>query len=241
MGARLRQGVLVAAELEPVVAGLRTTLGLAEPFRDPGVAAFGLHNAVCALGDTFLEVVSPTVPDTAAGRHLQRLGGDGGYMLIFQVDDLVAARERAATAGVRTVWQIDLPDMAATHLHPADLGGTLVSLDRPLPAGAWRWGGPQWTGRVGGGAPDPCWAPSSPYPIPIRWHAGGRRSSACPSGAARSSSTADRCASSRAGKGWSSSSCSHPGSATGRRRSAACGSAPAERHRVTSGATSPAR
>ncbi len=153
MGARLRQGVLVAGELEPVVAALRTTLGLAEPFRDPGVAAFGLHNAVCALGDTFLEVVSPTVPDTAAGRHLQRLGGDGGYMLLFQVDDLGAARERATEAGVRTVWQIDLPDIGATHLHPADLGGTIVSLDRPVPAGTWRWGGPLWTGRIGEGAP----------------------------------------------------------------------------------------
>jgi hypothetical protein len=153
MAARLRQAVLVAAELEPVLESLRAELGLGEPFRDPGVAEFGLRNGVCAIGDTFLEVISPAAANTAAARHLERLGGDGGYMLIFQLDDLEAARERAAAAGVRTVWQIDLADMAGTHLHPGDIGGAIVSLDRPVPAGAWRWGGPAWTGHAGEGKP----------------------------------------------------------------------------------------
>ena len=143
----------MAAELEPALERLRGAMTLGEPFRDPGVGEFGLDNAVCALGDTFLEIVSPIADGTAAGRHLRRLGGDGGYMLIFQLDDLAAARERAAALGVRTVWQIDLPDMAGTHLHPGDMGGTIVSLDRPEPAGAWRWGGPDWTARVGQGPP----------------------------------------------------------------------------------------
>ena len=77
---------------------LRSELGLGEPFADPGVGAFGLHNAVYAIGDTFLEVVSPTQPDTTAGRYLDR-HGDGGYMVIFQLADLDAARERAAAMG----------------------------------------------------------------------------------------------------------------------------------------------
>jgi hypothetical protein len=152
VGVRLRQAVLVAAELEPVAARLRAELELAEPFADPGVAEFGLRNAVFAVGDTFLEVVSPQQPGAAARRHLARLGGDGGYMVIFQVDDLEAARERVARLGVRVVWQIDLPDMSATHLHPADMQGAIVSLDRPLPPESWRWGGPGWTGHAGAGA-----------------------------------------------------------------------------------------
>src|SRR5271154_5262324 len=36
---RLRQAVLVAAELEPVATALRGALDLGEPFRDPGVGA----------------------------------------------------------------------------------------------------------------------------------------------------------------------------------------------------------
>lgn len=150
---RLRQAVLVAAELEPVERALRDALGLGEPFRDPGVKEFGLRNAVFALGDCFLEIVSPIQPDTAAGRYLQRHGGDGGYMVLFDLEDLDGARSRAEQAGVRVVWRIDLPDISGTHLHPADMRGAIVSLDRSQPYGTWRWGGPQWTGRTGSGAP----------------------------------------------------------------------------------------
>ena len=142
----------MARDLETVSARLRTELGLGEPYADPGVGAFGLHNAVYAIADTFLEVVSPTQPDTAAGRYLDNRG-DGGYMVIFQLDDLAAARDRAAGLGVRTVWQLDLADISGTHLHPADTRGAIVSLDRADPPGSWRWGGPDWTGRTGTGAP----------------------------------------------------------------------------------------
>ena len=48
---RLRQAVLAAGELEPVAQELRSTLGLQEPFHDPGVGMFGLRNAVFALGE----------------------------------------------------------------------------------------------------------------------------------------------------------------------------------------------
>jgi Glyoxalase-like domain len=149
---RLRQAVLVAHELEPLVAELRDALDLHEPFRDPGVAEFGLVNAVFALGDCFLEVVSPTRPDTAAGRYLERHGGDGGYMVIFDLEELQGARDRADELGVRVVWRIDLPDISGTHLHPGDMRGAIVSIDRSQPYGTWRWGGPDWTGSTGVGA-----------------------------------------------------------------------------------------
>lgn len=152
VGVRLRQAVLVARELEPACERLRAALGLGEPFRDPGVREFGLDNAVYALGDDFLEIVSPIREGTAAGRHLDRRG-EGGYMLLFQLEDLASARQRAAAQGVRTVWSIDLEDIAASHLHPADLGGTIVSIDRPLPPESWRWGGPDWIACAGVGAP----------------------------------------------------------------------------------------
>ncbi len=139
-------------DLEPAYVRLREALGLGEPFRDPGVGLFGLHNVVCALGDDFLEIVSPTQDEAAAERHLARRG-EGGYMVIFQLDDLASARTRAHSLGIRTVWSTDTDDISASHLHPADLGGTIVSIDRPLPPESWRWGGPGWTGQRGEGAP----------------------------------------------------------------------------------------
>jgi hypothetical protein len=151
--ARLRQVAVVARDCGRVAGELRQAFGWAQPFHDPGVARFGLTNAVFAVGDTFLEVVAPAQPDTTAGRYLDRRGGDGGYMAIFQVPDLAAARSRLAGLGVRVVWTADLPDMAATHLHPGDVPGAIVSLDWAAPEQSWRWAGPSWTGGAPGYGP----------------------------------------------------------------------------------------
>jgi hypothetical protein len=145
---RLRQIALVAEKLDPVVSDLCAVLDVGVCFRDPGVAEFGLVNALMPIGDTFLEVVSPKQEGTTAGRLLARRGGDGGYMVILQTDDLPAARRRAEQQGVRIVWEIALPDVATVHLHPRDLGGAIVSLDQPKPPESWRWGGPDWQRHV---------------------------------------------------------------------------------------------
>ena len=149
---RVRQVVLATRELEAVADRLRAGLGLGEPFRDPGVEYFGLRNVVFAFGDTFLEVVSPVREDTAAGRLLDRRGGDSGYMVMFQVDELETARTRAARAGVREVFEVALDDIAEVHLHPADMRGAIVSLSEPRPPRSWRWGGPDWEQRSVPGA-----------------------------------------------------------------------------------------
>ena len=48
------------------------------------------------------------------------------------------------------MWEKSLEDIRAVHLHPKDIGGAIVSVDQPLPAASWRWGGPGW--RVQDGA-----------------------------------------------------------------------------------------
>jgi hypothetical protein len=144
--------VLAARELEPTAARLSDELGLAEPYRDPGVEYFGLENAVFTLGDTFLEIVSPIRDQTSAGRLLDRRGGDTGYMCMFQVDDVAAARRRAAGLGVREVFEIGLDEITEAHLHPADMRGAIVSISQPDPPASWRWGGPDWEARSAPGS-----------------------------------------------------------------------------------------
>jgi hypothetical protein len=139
---RLRQIALVAADLDPVVEDLCRRLALSVCFRDPGVAEFGLHNALMAVGDQFLEVVAPTQDGTTAGRLLDKRHGDGGYMAIFEVDDLDDRLAQLQRSSVRVVWGVDLPDIRGRHLHPRDVGGALVSIDEPRPAGSCRWAGP---------------------------------------------------------------------------------------------------
>jgi hypothetical protein len=152
-GCRLRQVALVARDCALVAGELRAAFGWPEPFHDPGVAQFGLTNAVFAAGDSFVEVVAPLQPGTTAGRYLERRGGDGGYMAIFQVPDLAEARRRISALGVRVVWKTDLPDIAGTHLHPRDVPGAIVSVDWAEPPESWRWAGPAWTGRAPQHAP----------------------------------------------------------------------------------------
>jgi hypothetical protein len=152
-GPRLRQVALVARDCDQVAGELSRAFGWPPPFSDPGVGGFGLTNAVFTVGDTFLEVVAPARPDTTAGRYLARRGGDGGYMAIFQVGDLTAARSRVADLGIRVVWTADHPDIAGTHLHPKDVPGAIVSLDWAQPPQSWRWAGPAWTGQAPPHAP----------------------------------------------------------------------------------------
>lgn len=135
---------------------LRRELRLGEPYRDPAVAHFGLANAVFAIGDTFLEVVSPVDFENPAARtalrQLERSGREQcGYMAMLQVDDLRAARDRARAVGVREVFEVQLDDMAEVHLHPGDMRGAIVSLSEPEPPESWRWGGPEWSDRAAAG------------------------------------------------------------------------------------------
>lgn len=145
---RLRQLALVARDLDASVGALCEGLGIEVAFRDPGVAVFGLRNAVMPLGDGFLEVVSPVRDDAPAARYLARHGGDGGYMVMLHTADLAADRARLAARGVRSVWSAELDDIASVHLHPKDTGGAILSLDQPEPAEAWRWAGPAWREHV---------------------------------------------------------------------------------------------
>ncbi|MFE7721377.1 VOC family protein [Nocardia rhizosphaerihabitans] len=145
---RIRQVTLVARDFDAAVEALRAKLPLGDPFLDPEVAQFGVCNAVLSLGDTFVEVISPVEEGTAAGRHLERLGGDGGYMIMFQVDDIAAARERIARLGVRVVYELDREGDTDIHLHPADMPGAIVGVDRMEQPASWRWAGPEWIAKA---------------------------------------------------------------------------------------------
>jgi len=145
---RLRQIALVATDLAAACADISAVLGIDYAFDDPGVGKYGLRNAVFPVGDTFLEVVSPKEPGTTAGRLLEKRGGDGGYMVILQVDDLAQALERVKEASARIADQMDKDGAAFTHIHPKDIGGAILSLDRMVPKERWEWGGPHWQSHV---------------------------------------------------------------------------------------------
>lgn len=148
MRIRLRQVALVAADLAAAEREIEDALDVELCFRDPGVATFGLANALYPIGDKLLEVVSPAEDGTTAGRLLDKRGGDSGYMVILQVDDLAAMRERVAAADARIVFEARAEGVTGLHLHPRDVGGAILSIDETADWAAWPWAGPTWRDSV---------------------------------------------------------------------------------------------
>jgi hypothetical protein len=129
---RLRWIAFVSSELDADSARVEEALGLARCFDEPYMEEFGIASRVYPLGpDRFLEIFSP-VADGAPKRHIARRG-PGVYMLTFQVPDLVPHTERLRRAGIRVVAEMKREfttgKWASIQLHPADVGGTLTSLD----------------------------------------------------------------------------------------------------------------
>jgi len=146
---RLRQIALAASDLAATTAALIDVLGAGEPFRDPGVAVFGLDNAVMPIGETFLEVVSPVRDDATAKRWIATRGGDAGYMVIIQCEESALAREieRAKRAGAVVVWEGEHAGARTAHFHPRQLGA-IASLDGMPSWDEWVWAGPGWRERT---------------------------------------------------------------------------------------------
>ncbi len=140
----LRQLVMVSSLRDPIVDSLCNLFDIKVSFNDPGVAHFGLENAVLPVGTDFLEVVSPVEENTTAGRYLDRRNGDGGYMVIIQVDDFLDAKQSVKENNITVVWESDHPEAKAIHLHPKQMGGAILSLDWMNPKESWKWAGPNW-------------------------------------------------------------------------------------------------
>ena len=149
---RLRQICLVAEALAPAVEDLSDVLGLATCFHDPAVGAYGLENALLPVGTNFLEVVAPIEENTAGGRYLQRRGGDGGYMVILQCDDVEVRRARVGELGVRIANPLNYGDFTGIQLHPKDTGGCMLETDQndgdQAPDGPWHPAGEKWRDAV---------------------------------------------------------------------------------------------
>ena len=127
---RLRQICLVAADLPRAIADMQAIFGVKLAYQDPHVRRYGLDNALFPFGLAFVEIVSPVVADTAAGRFLERSGGTGGYMAIFNCSDPERRGLDANALGVRTAHTIEHDGFHAVQLHPRDCRAAMIEFDR---------------------------------------------------------------------------------------------------------------
>jgi len=140
----IRQLVLVSKERDPAVNDLCNLFDLEVAFNDPEIIHFGLENALLPVGRTFIEVISPIQEGTTAERFINRRKGDGGYMIIIQVDNFSESKNLVDKENISVVWESKYAEAQAIHLHPKQMGGAILSLDSMDPPSSWKWAGEDW-------------------------------------------------------------------------------------------------
>ncbi len=120
-------GVAVAS-LERALAFYRDQLGLALGLRER-VEAEKVEVAMLPAGDSRIELLEATEPDSVIGRFVARRGG-GLHHVALRVPDLAAAVERLKSAGATLLNE---PRAGAgghmyVFVHPAVTGGVLLEL-----------------------------------------------------------------------------------------------------------------
>ena len=149
---RLRQICLVSSELEKSVNDIRAVFGLDICYRDPNVAKYGLKNTLLPIGNNFLEIVAPFRDGTTAERFLKKRGGDGGYMVILECDDVVQRERRMRELDIRIINKLEYRSFQSIQMHPRDTGAAIIETGTDSRSGEgpgpWHPAGDNWETAV---------------------------------------------------------------------------------------------
>ncbi len=126
-GVRIAHIGIAVRALDESLPFYRDVLGLPEvPLDDSdGATIVGL-----ATGDSLVELLEATSPDSPVGRFVDRRG-PGIHHICFVVDDLDATLERCRSAGIRLIDDVPRPGAEGKRiafLHPSSTSGVLVEL-----------------------------------------------------------------------------------------------------------------
>jgi len=119
---------VVVRSIDAALAFFRDTLGL-PLLKEEVVEEQGVRAALLDLGNSFLELLQPTVPDTGIARYLERRG-EGLHHVCLEVPDIDAALTGLKADGVPLVDETPRAGITGTiaFLHPSALHGVLVEL-----------------------------------------------------------------------------------------------------------------
>jgi methylmalonyl-CoA epimerase len=120
---------IAVTSLEEAVAAYEDSLGLAVT-RYEDVPEDGVRVAMIPVGDSRLELLEATTPESPVARFLARRG-PGIHHIAFEVDDIDQTLNRLKTAGARVVDEVPRRGAGGTRVafvHPSSLGGVLLEL-----------------------------------------------------------------------------------------------------------------
>ena len=130
---RLNHVAIAVRDLVSATALYRDTLGakVSEPLPQP---AHGVTVVFIELPNTKIELLEPLGAASPIAKFLERNPDGGMHHICFEVDDILAARDKLRAEGARVLG--DGEPKTGAHgkpvlfLHPKDFNGTLIELEQ---------------------------------------------------------------------------------------------------------------
>ena len=120
---------IAVADLEAAIDYYRRTFGVSPVHRER-VESDGVEEALIAVAESYIQLVSPTRPDSPVAGFLERRG-EGLHHVGYRVTDCAAALQAVRDAGGRLIDEAPRPGSRGTtvaFVHPKGALGTLIEL-----------------------------------------------------------------------------------------------------------------
>lgn len=130
---RLNHVAIAVRDLAAATALYRDTLGahVSQPLPQP---EHGVTVVFVELPNTKVELLEPLGADSPVGKFIERNPDGGIHHICYEVDDIIAARDRLKASGARVLGtgepRIGAHGKPVIFLHPKDFTGTLVELEQ---------------------------------------------------------------------------------------------------------------
>ena len=130
---RLNHVAIAVPDLTAAAAQYRDVLGarVSDPVDQP---SHGVTVVFIELPNTKIELLHPLGESSPIYGFLERNPAGGMHHVCYEVDDILAARDRLVEAGARVLGdgepKIGAHDKPVLFLHPKDFCGTLVELEQ---------------------------------------------------------------------------------------------------------------
>ncbi|AWN47230.1 methylmalonyl-CoA epimerase [Methylobacterium terrae] len=130
---RLNHVAIAVKDLESAAKVYRDTLGatLSAPLPQP---EHGVTVIFVELPNSKIELLEPLGADSPINAFLERNPGGGIHHVCYEVDDILAARDRMKAQGARILGsgepKIGAHGKPVLFMHPKDFLGTLVELEQ---------------------------------------------------------------------------------------------------------------
>lgn len=130
---RLNHVAIAVRNMDAAVEIYRQALG-ATASEKVGQPEHGVSTVFITLPNTKIELLEPLGPNSPIAKFLERSPDGGVHHICYEVDDIVAARERLEAQGARVLGdgetKIGAHGKPVLFLHPKDFCGTLVELEQ---------------------------------------------------------------------------------------------------------------